>query len=127
MTRRASGDGDDDSSAATDLDAPATYFTPSTWPDGPARQGTPRAVLYAAEFAVFVRTQALARGRNLNAGLRQIQEETHLSSGTLRHIADGRRWPGLQLIAQVEEAFKADSTGYSAVLRRIDRENPESD
>jgi hypothetical protein len=127
MTRRVSDDPDDDGPATTELDAPATYFAPSSWPDGPARPGTPRAVLYAAEFAVFVRAQALARGRNLNAGLRQIQEETHLSSGTLRHIADGRRWPGLQLIAQVEEAFKADATGYSAVLRRIDREDLQSD
>ena len=36
-------------------------------------------------------------------------------------VADGRRWPGLQLIAQVEETFREDATGYSVVLHRKNR------
>lgn len=111
----------DDASTAVDLAAPISYFTPATWPDGEPKPGTPREVLYAAEFASFIRRKAMEHGRSLNHGLMKIQELTNLSSGTLRHVADGRRWPGLPLIAQVEEAFKDDATGYSAVLRRQDR------
>lgn len=119
------GTREDQGTPPSDLEAPILYFSPGAWPDGPPRPGTPRAVLYAAEFASFVRARALERGDNLTAGLRHIQEQKDLSSGTLRHVVDGRRWPGLQLIAQVEEAFKADATGYSVVLRRIDREKAE--
>lgn len=53
-----------------------------------------------------------------------FNEITNLSSGTRRQVADGRRWPGLPLIAQVEEAFKDDATGYSVALQREDRARP---
>jgi len=116
---------DSDKSGAVDapsLAAPITYFTQATWPDGDPTPGTPRAVLYAAEFASFLRRRALEHGGTLNYGFEQIQKRTGLSGGSLRHISDGRRWPGLQIVAHIEEAFREDSTGYSAVLRRQDRD-----
>jgi hypothetical protein len=110
-----------DAPAPRDLGAPISYFSVDAWPYGPAQEDAPRSVLYAAEFAAFIHTQAKKYGKSLNDGLAKLQAETGLSSKSLRPVADGARWPGLALIAQVEEVFLTETTGYGAVLRRVDR------
>lgn len=116
-----------DSPSPRSVGAPIEYFSADQWPFGIPRCDAPRAVLYAAEFACFLHLQVGKYGGTLNHGLRQLEKSTGLSPKTLRPIADGVRWPGLALVAQVEEIFAAETTGYGAVLRRIDHQRRKQD
>jgi len=78
-------------------------------------------VLYVAELAAFLRAEADKAGGSLGEGLKTVSARSGVPAGTLRHVADGNRWPGIEILAMVELAYKRDIIGgYSAVLRRRD-------
>lgn len=101
---------------------PSDYFADGAWPSGPALPGSPRTVLYVAELAAFLRAEAVKAGASLTDGLPRVAGRVGVPVGTLRHIADGDRWPGIEVVALVELAYRQDISGYSAVLRRLDRQ-----
>lgn len=102
--------------------APRGYFADGAWPDDEPMQGAPDAVLYAAQLASFLRKQATADHLTLPKGLAAIAKKTGVPAGTLRHVADGDRWPGIEIVARVELAYMTDIVGFSALLVRRARQ-----
>ncbi len=101
--------------------APSGHFAKGAWPSGAPEPGAPEAVLYVAELAAFLRAEADKAGGSLGEGLKTVSARSGVPAGTLRHVADGNRWPGIEILAMVELAYKRDIIGgYSAVLRRRD-------
>ena len=100
---------------------PTTYFPKGNWPDKAPKQDAPIYVLYVAEVATAVQHAAFARGKNLDAGLAKLAQETGIGQSTLRKVADGLRWPNLRTVAQLEIHLRTSTTGWATVRDRWDR------
>lgn len=61
----------------------------------------------------------MKENNSLLAGLQRLAEESALPIGTLRHLAAGDRWPGLDTVAQIDWALGYSTSSMERVGRRL--------
>lgn len=77
---------------------PATYVT-GTWPHGQPVAGAPRALEHAR--SVAIRLAEAVDGRSVT----EVAEASNLARSTIYDLINGKTWPDLVSLGQLEEAL----------------------